>query len=93
MIRSKKTVRTVVALAGVAALSLTAACGSSDNKDNKGSSSGKSALCGKNLAFLGALTGDAGALGLSHRLEVSGEPPDLTRSLLDPAFERILERS
>jgi branched-chain amino acid transport system substrate-binding protein len=63
MVRSKKSLRAAVALAGVAALSLTAACGSSDNsKDNNGgSASGK--LCGKNLAFLGALTGDAGALG------------------------------
>jgi branched-chain amino acid transport system substrate-binding protein len=63
MIRSKKSLRAFVALAGVAALTLSA-CGSSDD-DKKGSSSDgdKSALCGKNLAFLGALTGDAGALG------------------------------
>ncbi len=59
MIRNK-TLRGVAAVAGVAALSLTAACGSSSNS---GSSSGASAFCGKNLAFLGALTGDAGALG------------------------------
>ncbi|SFC03219.1 branched-chain amino acid transport system substrate-binding protein [Nocardioides terrae] len=54
-------------VAGVAALALTAACGSSDDggsdSSSKGSSSGTSALCGKNIAFLGALTGDAGALG------------------------------
>ena len=64
MIRSKKSLRAAVALAGVAALSLTAACGSSDNNknDNKGGSA-SSELCGKNVAFLGALTGDAGALG------------------------------
>ncbi|MBO9520402.1 MAG: branched-chain amino acid ABC transporter substrate-binding protein [Nocardioidaceae bacterium] len=62
MIRSNKSVRRIVALAGVAALSLTAACGSSDDGD-KSSSGGKSDLCGKNIAFLGALTGDAGALG------------------------------
>src|SRR5918911_2821195 len=64
MVRSKKSLRAAVALAGVAALTLTAACGSSDNNktsSNGGSSSSK--LCGKNLAFLGALTGDAGALG------------------------------
>src|SRR5689334_3063275 len=61
MIRSKKSLRAFAALAGVAALTLSA-CGSSDDKggnDNKSAS----ALCGKNLAFLGALTGDAGALG------------------------------
>lgn len=65
MIRSKKSLRALVALAGVAALALSA-CGSSDDdkKGASGSSGGdKSALCGKNLAFLGALTGDAGALG------------------------------
>jgi branched-chain amino acid transport system substrate-binding protein len=65
MIRSKKSLRAFAALAGVAALTLSA-CGSSndDNKGTTGDNGGsKSALCGKNLAFLGALTGDAGALG------------------------------
>ena len=61
MIRSKKSLRGFAALAGVAALTLTAACGSSDDKGDGGSAS--SELCGKNVAFLGALTGDAGALG------------------------------
>jgi branched-chain amino acid transport system substrate-binding protein len=65
MIRSKKSLRALAAFAGVAALTLSA-CGSSG--DDKSGSSGdnngdKSALCGKNIAFLGALTGDAGALG------------------------------
>ncbi|MCW2753999.1 MAG: Branched-chain amino acid transport system substrate-binding protein [Marmoricola sp.] len=60
MIRSMKSLRVAAAVAGVAALSLTAACGSSSSN---GSSSGASAFCGKNLAFIGALTGDAGALG------------------------------
>lgn len=60
---SKKSLRGLVALAGVAALALSA-CGSSDDGDKKSSSgSDKSALCGKNLGYLGALTGDAGALG------------------------------
>ena len=64
MIRSKKSLRGFAALAGVAALTLTAACGSSNDGDKgDGGSSGASSLCGKNLAFLGALTGDAGALG------------------------------
>jgi branched-chain amino acid transport system substrate-binding protein len=63
MVRSNKSLRRIVALAGVAALSLTAACGSSDDSNDKKSSAGGSELCGKNLAFLGALTGDAGALG------------------------------
>jgi branched-chain amino acid transport system substrate-binding protein len=61
MIRSKKSLRAFAALVGVAALTLSA-CGSS-NDDKKTGSSDASALCGKNLAFLGALTGDAGALG------------------------------
>ena len=40
------------------------ACGSnSTSSDNTNAGGGKSALCGKNIAFLGALTGDAGALG------------------------------
>lgn len=61
MIRSKKSLR-LAALAGAAALVLSA-CGSSD--DDKGGDGGTAGgeLCGKNLAFLGALTGDAGALG------------------------------
>ncbi|MET3960329.1 branched-chain amino acid transport system substrate-binding protein [Marmoricola sp. OAE513] len=62
MIRSTKSLRTLAALAGVAALTLSA-CGSSDDDGDKKSAGGASELCGKNLAFLGALTGDAGALG------------------------------
>src|SRR4051812_37872416 len=65
MIRSNKSLRAVAALAGIAALTLSA-CGSSDNnKPSSGKSNGGSSskLCGKNIAFLGALTGDAGALG------------------------------
>lgn len=66
MIRSKKTLRAAGALASVAALLMTAAgCGSDDGGatgDDTGNSEA-SALCGKDLAFLGALTGDAGALG------------------------------
>jgi branched-chain amino acid transport system substrate-binding protein len=59
MFRSKKSLR-LAALAGAAALALSA-CGSSSKDNNTSTSSNK--LCGKNLAFLGALTGDAGALG------------------------------
>lgn len=62
MIRSNKSLRAFAALVGVAALTLSA-CGSSGNKTPSGTKSGGSALCGKNIAFLGALTGDAGALG------------------------------
>jgi len=62
MIRSKKSLQAFAALASVAALTLSACGSSSDNKD-KGDTGSASALCGKNLAFLGALTGDAGALG------------------------------
>ncbi|HET9871113.1 MAG TPA: branched-chain amino acid ABC transporter substrate-binding protein [Propionibacteriaceae bacterium] len=52
-------------LATVAASGLVlAACGSTDSGgDNNASGSDTSPFCGKNLAFLGALTGDAGALG------------------------------
>ena len=66
MIRSKKSLRAFAALVGVAALTLSAcgSSGSSNDKTSSGSSgSSKSPLCGKNIAFLGALTGDAGALG------------------------------
>jgi branched-chain amino acid transport system substrate-binding protein len=62
MIRSKNSLQAFAALASVAALTLSA-CGSSDDKTNTGDKGSASALCGKNLAFLGALTGDAGALG------------------------------
>jgi branched-chain amino acid transport system substrate-binding protein len=62
MIRSKKSLRAFAALAGVAALTLSA-CGSSDNNSSDKKASSGSDLCGKNIAFLGALTGDAGALG------------------------------
>jgi branched-chain amino acid transport system substrate-binding protein len=61
MIRSNKSLRALAAFAGIAALTLSA-CGSSDDKKTD-KDSGASALCGKNIAFLGALTGDAGALG------------------------------
>jgi len=61
MIRSKKSLRAFAAFAGVAALTLSA-CGSSDDKKDDGGTA-SSELCGKNLGFLGALTGDAGALG------------------------------
>lgn len=48
----------------VLALSLSmTACGSDDSGDDDTKAGGGSDLCGKNLAFLGALTGDAGALG------------------------------
>jgi branched-chain amino acid transport system substrate-binding protein len=63
MFRSKKFLRGFTALAGVAALTLTAACGSDDDKSNGDKDTSSSALCGKNLGYLGALTGDAGALG------------------------------
>lgn len=57
----------LVAAAATAGL-VHSACGSTDDSDNgdngdSGNDSAASELCGKNLAFLGALTGDAGALG------------------------------
>jgi branched-chain amino acid transport system substrate-binding protein len=68
MIRITKSARV---LAAVAATGLVlSACGSGDDDpkkdDNASSGTGDGAtseLCGKNLAYLGALTGDAGALG------------------------------
>lgn len=68
MIRFSKPVR-ALAVVAVAGLALSA-CGSDDSSDTpdaaaSGSTGGTSAsaFCGQNLAFLGALTGDAGALG------------------------------
>jgi branched-chain amino acid transport system substrate-binding protein len=63
MTRFTKTSR-LLALVAASGLALTA-CGSTADKTDspKGSGSDASALCGKNIAFLGALTGDAGALG------------------------------
>lgn len=65
MTRFTKTSR-LLALVAASGLVLSA-CGSTDSgKDSGNGGSGgsdKSAFCGKNLAFMGALTGDAGALG------------------------------
>ncbi len=65
MIRSSRARRAAVTLAATALV--LSACGSDgDDKSNDaagGDGGGASELCGKNLAFLGALTGDAGALG------------------------------
>ncbi|HEY0904153.1 MAG TPA: branched-chain amino acid ABC transporter substrate-binding protein [Marmoricola sp.] len=65
MIRSSRARRVAITLAA-SALVLSACGGSDDEKKTDASGdgdSGTSELCGKNLAFLGALTGDAGALG------------------------------
>ena len=66
MIRSSKRWQ-ALAVTAVAALAL-GACGTtndsgSDASSDGGDSGGASPLCGKSIAFLGALTGDAGALG------------------------------
>ena len=59
---TKHTIRTLAAVAA-AGLALTA-CGSS-NSSSPTATGGGGADCGKNLAFLGATTGSAGALGLN----------------------------
>ncbi|MGY2703952.1 branched-chain amino acid ABC transporter substrate-binding protein [Nocardioides sp. HB32] len=67
MIRFTKSARVLAAVAATGLM--LSACGSSDSGGGSGSDGGSSdgsassALCGKNLAFMGALTGDAGALG------------------------------
>jgi branched-chain amino acid transport system substrate-binding protein len=66
MIRSSRASRAAITLAATALV--LSACGSSDgdtksNEATGGDNGGTSELCGKNIAFLGALTGDAGALG------------------------------
>src|SRR6476620_7037353 len=64
MIRMNRSWR-IAAAATAAALSL-AACGSNDSNDKSSGSGGGSKDCKEqNLAFLGATTGDAGALGLN----------------------------
>ncbi len=60
---TKKNLRALAALAA-AGLALTA-CGSSNSSSSSASGGGGGANCGKNLAFLGATTGSAGALGLN----------------------------
>lgn len=60
--------RALAAIIATAGLALTACGGtdddsSSDTDGGSTDSAGASPLCGKNLAYLGALTGDAGALG------------------------------
>ena len=64
MTRFTKTSR-LLALVAASGLVLSACGSTSDNPGGNGGSSGSgtSAFCGKNLAFMGALTGDAGALG------------------------------
>lgn len=66
MIRSSRARRAAITLAATALV--LSACGGSDEDENtdaegSGDDAGTSEYCGKNLAFLGALTGDAGALG------------------------------
>lgn len=63
MIRSKKYLRGFAALAGVAALTLSA-CGTSGGDDDNGDSNG-TAACGLKLTYFGALTGPAAALGIN----------------------------
>jgi len=60
MTRSTKTWRALAATA-VATLAV-AGCGTTDDKKDSGDTSSDS-VCGKNIAFMGALTGDAGTLG------------------------------
>jgi branched-chain amino acid transport system substrate-binding protein len=60
---TKKNLRALAALAA-AGLALTA-CGSSNSSSSASAGGGGGANCGKNLAFLGATTGSAGALGLN----------------------------
>jgi branched-chain amino acid transport system substrate-binding protein len=65
MTRFTRNRRALVAMAAIAGLALSA-CGDDEKKDGDASgndTSSSSELCGKSLAFLGALTGDAGALG------------------------------
>lgn len=55
----------ILAIGSLGAALTLSACGSDDSGDGGSSSGGSSDICGKNLAFLGAETGDAGALGLN----------------------------
>lgn len=64
MIRSTKSLRSFAVIASIAALTLSA-CGSDDDKSDSPAASGDIANCGKTLAFLGATTGEAAALGLN----------------------------
>ena len=65
MMGTKKTAR-LAAVAGIAALALSA-CGSSDSNsgDDKAAGSGSGDCGNYTIAFMGALTGDAGALGVN----------------------------
>ncbi|MGZ4496110.1 MAG: branched-chain amino acid ABC transporter substrate-binding protein [Nocardioides sp.] len=62
MNRFSKSAR-MLAVVAATGLALTACGSSSSSSSSDNKASGASPLCGKNLAFLGALTGDAGALG------------------------------
>lgn len=65
MIRSTKSLRSFAAIASIAALTLSACGSSDDDKGDAGAGDAKVANCGKSLAFLGATTGEAAALGLN----------------------------
>src|SRR5690242_2513325 len=64
MIRSKKSLRAIAALAGVAALTLSA-CGTTGGNDNDKKSSSSGPACNVEIDFFGAQTGGAAALGVN----------------------------
>lgn len=64
MIRSTKSVRAGLALAGVAALALSA-CGTTGGDDSKDKDSSASGDCTATIAFLGPTTGDYANLGIN----------------------------
>lgn len=64
MIRSKKSLRALAALAGVAALTLSA-CGTTGGDEDKKDSNASGPACGVEIDFFGAQTGPAAALGIN----------------------------
>ena len=65
MIRSKNSLRALAALAGVAALTLSACGTTGGNSDNNKKSSSSGPACNVEIDFFGAQTGPAAALGIN----------------------------
>ena len=94
MIRSKKSLRAFAALAGVAALTLSA-CGTTGGDNNKKDSSSSGPACNVEIDFFGAQTGGAAALGInaSNGAELAVEQYNAKHTDCKVGFQKIDSQS